>query len=195
MSCSACEMDNTFFLRVVLLGSRCGKTHIIQRYVHQRFSSLTRPTIGLDFGIKQLQLPSQQAARIQILDVASAERYSNMSRIYLRGLMGVFIAFDCTQPKSLESAIEWRQAASRLLPAHVPVILLMTKCDLQRHPAIPAGRVMADFCARHGFSAFYETSARDAEHQVAMQTPSFTRAINAKMHPFVAIMPDYFVGY
>ena len=93
--------------------------------------------------------------------------------------MGVFIAFDCTQPKSLESALLWRQAASRLLSESIPVILLMTKCDLQRHPEIPTGHVMSNFCATHGFAAFFETSARNAEHQVCdrMHTPSFARAM------------------
>jgi small GTP-binding protein len=159
-------MDTMFFLKVALLGSRCGKTEMHQRYVHQRFSSLTKPTIGVDFGMKVLHVSSKQTVRIQIWDVASAERYSNMSRIYLRDSMGVFIAFDCTQPKSLEIALTWRQAASRLLSESIPVILLMTKCDLQKHPEIPTGHVMADFCATHGFAAFFETSARNAEHQV-----------------------------
>ena len=198
ISCRACEMDNTFFLKVALLGSRCGKTEMYQRYVHQRFSSMTRPTIGVDFGVKELHLSGQQTARIQIWDIASAERYSNMSRIYLRDSMGVFIAFDCTQPKSLESALLWRQAASRLLSESIHVILLMTKCDLQRHPEIPTGHAMSNFCATHGFAAFFETSARDAEHQVC-NAHAIIRTrydIDIEMPPLVvASMPDCFSGY
>lgn len=68
-------------LKVVLLGrAAVGKTALIDRFLHNRFSLTgTTPTVGAAYGVKQVQVTDKQGKQknvcIGIWDTAGSERF------------------------------------------------------------------------------------------------------------------------
>jgi small GTP-binding protein len=74
------------------------------RYCNGKFSNDYKPTIGVDFLLKQLTIPSkQQIVRVQLWDIAGQDRFSSINRAYYKEAVGAMIVFDVTKPKTFES--------------------------------------------------------------------------------------------
>jgi GTPase SAR1 family protein len=74
------------------------------RYFNGKFSNDYKPTIGVDFLLKQLTIPSkQQIVRVQLWDIAGQDRFSSINRAYYKEAVGAMIVFDVTKPKTFES--------------------------------------------------------------------------------------------
>ncbi|XP_029458146.1 ras-related protein Rab-38 [Rhinatrema bivittatum] len=142
-----------------------GKTSIIRRYVHQNFSSHYRATIGVDFALKVLTWDSDTIVRLQLWDIAGQERFGNMTRVYYREAVGVFIVFDVTRPSTFEAVMKWKEDLDCKLAfpndAPVSIVLLANKCDQGKDVLMNNGIKMDQFCKENGFVGWYETSAKD----------------------------------
>ncbi|XP_023348526.1 ras-related protein Rab-13 isoform X2 [Eurytemora carolleeae] len=76
-----------FMFKIVLLGdTEVGKTSMISRFVDDEFSSLSHPTIGVDFK-----------------DTAGLEKYASASEMYYRGADVCFLVYDTTSRLSLNN--------------------------------------------------------------------------------------------
>ena len=82
--------------------------------------------------------------------------------MYYKESFGAVLVFDLTRPETFQSVLKWkREIDSKVtLPngSPLPVVLLANKCDL------PDTRVEKEtldaFCKEHGFTGWYETSAK-----------------------------------
>ncbi|CAG7836215.1 unnamed protein product [Allacma fusca] len=142
-----------------------GKTSIIKRYVHQFFSQHYRATIGVDFALKVLRWDNETVVRLQLWDIAGQERFGSMTRVYYKEAVGAFVVFDVTRAATLEAVPKWKADldAKVVLPdgRPIPTVLLANKSD-QPKEGIAANRdKMNEFCQQQGFSAWFETSAKD----------------------------------
>ncbi|GFS17192.1 Ras-related protein Rab-21 [Elysia marginata] len=94
-------------VKVVLLGKAyAGKTSLVERYIHNRFSGETVPyqnTIGAAFGAKTVCVDNKNVI-IGIWDTAGSERYEAMSRIYYRGAKAAIICYDLSDRSSFDRA-------------------------------------------------------------------------------------------
>ncbi|GFO36874.1 ras-related protein rab-24 [Plakobranchus ocellatus] len=99
-------------IKVVLLGKAyTGKTSLVERYIHNRFSGDTVPyqnviTIGAAFGAKTVSIGNKNVI-IGIWDTAGSERYEAMSRIYYRGAKAAIICYDLSDRSSFDRARFW----------------------------------------------------------------------------------------
>ncbi|KAK3789522.1 hypothetical protein RRG08_004592 [Elysia crispata] len=99
-------------IKVVLLGKAyAGKTSLVERYIHNRFSGDTVPyqnviTIGAAFGAKTVSVDNKNVI-IGIWDTAGSERYEAMSRIYYRGAKAAIICYDLSDRSSFDRARFW----------------------------------------------------------------------------------------
>jgi len=142
-----------------------GKTSIIKRYVHQFFSQHYRATIGVDFALKVLRWDPETVVRLQLWDIAGQERFGSMTRVYYKEAVGAFVVFDVTRAATLEAVPKWKADldAKVVLPdgRPIPTVLLANKSD-QPKEGIAANRdKMNEFCQQQGFSAWFQTSAKD----------------------------------
>ncbi|KAJ8280430.1 hypothetical protein GJAV_G00054470 [Gymnothorax javanicus] len=141
-----------------------GKTSIIKRYAHQNFSSNYRATIGVDFALKVLNWHSK-TIRLQLWDIAGQERFGNMTRVYYREAMGVFIVFDVTRPSTFEAVTKWKEDLDSKLTLsngkNIAAVLLANKCDQGRDVLMNNGIEMDQFCKENGFVGWFETSAKE----------------------------------
>ncbi|XP_017525302.2 ras-related protein Rab-32 [Manis javanica] len=154
-----------YLFKVLVIGELgVGKTSIIKRYVHQLFSQHYRATIGVDFALKVLSWDSKTMVRLQLWDIAGQERFGNMTRVYYREAVGAFVVFDLSRGSTFEAILKWKtDLDSKVhLPngSPIPAVLLANKCD-QKKDSGQSPSQMDQFCREHGFSGWFETSARD----------------------------------
>lgn len=142
-----------------------GKTSIIKRYVHQFFSQHYRATIGVDFALKVINWDANTLVRLQLWDIAGQERYGNMTRVYYKEAVGAFIVFDVTRANTFDSVTNWKaDLDSKVqLPdgSSIPCVLLANKCDQPKEGIVTNSSKMDEYCKEKGFTAWYETSAKE----------------------------------
>ncbi|TEA29540.1 hypothetical protein DBR06_SOUSAS510108, partial [Sousa chinensis] len=151
--------------KVLVIGELgVGKTSIIKRYVHQLFSQHYRATIGVDFALKVLNWDSRTLVRLQLWDIAGQERFGNMTRVYYKEAVGAFVVFDISRGSTFEAVLKWKSDLDSKvhLPNGnpIPAVLLANKCD-QKKDSGQNTPEMDQFCKEHGFTGWFETSAKD----------------------------------
>ncbi|XP_045699402.1 ras-related protein Rab-32 [Phyllostomus hastatus] len=151
--------------KVLVIGELgVGKTSIIKRYVHQLFSQHYRATIGVDFALKVLNWDSRTLVRLQLWDIAGQERFGNMTRVYYKEAVGALVVFDISRGSTFEAVLKWKNDLDSKvhLPSGgpIPAVLLANKCDQKKDSGQNSSQ-MDQFCKEHGFSGWFETSAKD----------------------------------
>ena len=86
--------------------SGVGKSNIISRYVDNKFSLGTNPTIGLEFSEKELRV-GEEAMVLQIWDTAGQERFRSLNKTFYRNSLGVLIIFDLANRNSFDQLPRW----------------------------------------------------------------------------------------
>ncbi|XP_004674192.1 PREDICTED: ras-related protein Rab-32 [Condylura cristata] len=159
------EATREHLFKVLVIGELgVGKTSIIKRYVHQLFSQHYRATIGVDFALKVLNWDRRTLVRLQLWDIAGQERFGNMTRVYYKEAVGAFIVFDLSRGSTFEAVLKWKNDLDSKvhLPNGnpIPAVLLANKCD-QKKDSGQTPPQMDQFCKEHGFTGWFETSAKD----------------------------------
>mgnify|MGYP002625152806 CR=1 FL=1 len=134
-------------IKILVVGAlEVGKTAFIRRWLKDTFDPQYRPTIGVDFAIKQLlpeDLGGQKlAARIQIWDIGGQEVFGNMMGVYARGAEGVIFVGDLTRTKTIgtssdsgsASITHWNEKLSQLKGvfedySNIPKAVILNKAD------------------------------------------------------------------
>lgn len=151
--------------KVLVIGNvDVGKTSIVLQYVKKQFPGGYKATVGVDFALKTIELEPRTVVRMQLWDIAGQERIQKMSRVYYKGAMGALVVFDLTNSHSLEAAAQWKQDLDSKVYLQsgnpIPAVLLANKCDMKgRDNALLS--TLDRFCQDHGFSGWFETSAKD----------------------------------
>lgn len=90
-------------LRLILVGDAgVGKTNLITAWTERVILKNKGPTIGIDFGTKQLNLGDLRL-RIQIWDTAGQEMFRSLIQSYYKDATIIFYVFNPLYPKTFES--------------------------------------------------------------------------------------------
>lgn len=137
-------------LKVVLIGDGgVGKTSIRVQYIHRRFTSNYKATIGADFITKDVHLEDGKSVSMQIWDTAGQERFQSLGIAYYRGADACIIVFDVTNPDSFNHVLNWQHEfidkAYLKDPSTYPFILIGNKIDdeAERRVSRSQGKRMA----------------------------------------------------
>lgn len=91
------------------------------------------------------------------------ERFGNMTRVYYKEAVGAFVVFDISRGSTFEAVLKWKSDLDSKvhLPngGPIPVVLLANKCDQKKDGGQNPSQ-MDQFCKEHGFSGWFETSAK-----------------------------------
>eukprot|EP01012_Entosiphon_sulcatum_P029621 TRINITY_DN3618_c0_g1_i1.p1 TRINITY_DN3618_c0_g1~~TRINITY_DN3618_c0_g1_i1.p1 ORF type:complete len:216 (+),score=51.92 TRINITY_DN3618_c0_g1_i1:365-1012(+) len=155
----------SYLCKVLVVGAKAtGKTCLIRRYTTNSFSNATKPTLGVDFAVKDIPISDSINLSLQIWDIAGQERYESMTRSYYQAAVGALVVYDRTREATWESACKWKEDIDKkvTLPdgQPIPCVLVANKCDLEAKPP-RSGEELDAFCKEHRFVGWIETSSKE----------------------------------
>jgi small GTP-binding protein len=106
-----------------------GRSTLLKRYDTGLFYPSVITTIGIDFIKKTIQF-GENTVRLQIFDPAGQIRFRSVTQAYYRGANVFILAFDLKNSHSLKNVDLWINEIKTLGPGGIPIIFIMTKCDL-----------------------------------------------------------------
>lgn len=155
------QMKGSVVLKMLLVGdSNVGKSSLLLRFVDDQFSPSFVSTVGIDFKVKDVVLPSTgDKVKLQIWDTAGQERFRTITNAYYRGAMAIIIVYDVTNKQSFSHLAYWvSQVQNQIMVDVDPLIVIVgNKADLAEHRTV--GDVEGRRFAESQGCLFTETSA------------------------------------
>ena len=128
--------------KVCLLGEfAVGKTSLMQRFVHNRFSNVYSSTIGAKVSTKVIEIHDGPSVGLVIWDLAGGEEFSHIQESYLKGSAGAILVCDLTRKKTLVDLSGYAQRLLSVAP-QANLILAANKLDLQNLRQIDQGALV-----------------------------------------------------
>ena len=89
--------------KIIIIGDAgVGKSNILLRYTKNEFDSANKPTIGIEFNSKTIEIENEKV-KMQIWDTAGQERYRAVAKQYYKGAAGVMVVYDTTKSQTFEN--------------------------------------------------------------------------------------------
>ncbi len=121
----------SYSFKVVLVGDgACGKTSLVDRYMHGRFKSEYRMSIGMQPSLKRVKLENDRIASLSIWDIAGQDRFRFIRKTFFRGASAALMVYDVTRPKTLSNLETWNKDLRCGASGSVIKILIGNKVDL-----------------------------------------------------------------
>lgn len=119
--------------KVLVVGNGAiGKTSFITRYVHSTFLKNYKPTLGVDFFVKEIISAHGPRVHLHMWDIQGQESAKNMTSTFYRKANAAIVMFDITQRKTFEDVRIWkRDIDNKIVSETCPCILLGNKSDLK----------------------------------------------------------------
>ena len=150
-----------YLLKYIIIGDpSVGKSNLLMKFAHNKFTEEYQTTIGVEFGAKNIQIKNQMY-RIQIWDTAGQENFRSITRAYFKNCVCAMVVYDITSRKSFENVQNWLQDVHDQSPKTVLIILIGNKIDLEnkRDVSYDEGK---EYAIKNGL-IFMETSAKTGE--------------------------------
>jgi len=145
--------------KIVLLGApSCGKTSLVNRFAHDRFSANSESTIGAIFLSKIINIDGQKPIKIEIWDTGGSEKYRSLAAMYYRDAHAALLVCDLTSSQSLNDAAVWLGELKEKGPESVVIALAANKSDLVEARVLKELQIF-EFAGSNNISLFKETSA------------------------------------
>lgn len=162
---SASKGPKSIRVKVLSLGSEAvGKSCLIKRYCEGRFVTKYITTIGVDYGVKPVQVLGHNV-KVNFFDTSGGDEYKDIRVEFYGDTQAVVVVYDVTNPRSFSDVDTWIEEANKYncpisklhKTGEAPfVVLLANKTDLPRRAVTREDGM--DFASRHGMY-YYETSA------------------------------------
>lgn len=174
-------MDDSLFIKVLVVGnSGVGKTSILNQYCYNKFDISVNPTIGCDFCLKVLHNFEGKTIRLQLWDIAGLfmifyridllgqDRYTAVSKLYVKGALGCIVVTDITSLESLTASLKWKEVieenADFVGNQMIPIVLLQNKSDLlevqEKKEEYQDIEYLKAFAEKNNFKASFQVSAK-----------------------------------
>ena len=151
--------DVAFLCKLIVIGEAgVGKSNIITQYTKSIFDTNIKPTLGIEFILKQIRLKNR-TMKLQIWDTAGQEKYRALAKNLYRNAFGVMIVYDISKKKTFDTIRRWVDEARNYATEGASIIIVGNKKDLQelREVSVEEGQTVAQELG----CFFLETSALD----------------------------------
>nr|WP_255399467.1 Rab family GTPase [Roseivirga sp. 4D4] len=143
--------------KVILIGHfGVGKSSLVQRFVHQKFSDQYITTIGVKIDKKIVKVGDMDVTMI-IWDIAGEDSQQKIPASYKLGAHGALYVFDISRPSTFENLQAELESLNDVIPG-IPVQVLANKMDLVNDEE--RGMILS----RLPVQGVFETSAKTGLH-------------------------------
>ena len=151
--------------KVILIGpAAVGKTSILLRCVHNKFSKSYKMTIGVDFLNKEINVDDINT-KLTIWDIAGQKRFRFMRKNFYGGAAGALMVFDLTRENTFQEVKrKWYSEMTQFANKDVPFILIGNKADLIEEIGSVVDSENAKTFAESKGSIYIETSAKTGQN-------------------------------
>jgi len=106
-----------------------GKTSLVSRFVHSTFGEQYLTTVGVKIDTKAIELPSGDALKLVLWDIAGKSDFARVDTSYLRDASGYLLVIDSTRDETFNSAMQLKRDIDGQL-GDVPFCVVLNKTDL-----------------------------------------------------------------
>lgn len=121
-------------IKVLCLGDGAvGKTSLIRRFAHNKFTKSYLETLGVDITDKIVTVTKASEninLKMVIWDIAGQDRYKHYRSAFYSGTEALIIVCDVTNPTTFDNLQMWKNEIDHYLGVRLPTIFLANKCDL-----------------------------------------------------------------
>ena len=114
-------------MKLCLVGSKCGKTSIVQRWIQPSTPIRPENTVAVDMKTLSLKLDNIVSI-VQIWDCSGDDSYTDLMDRYIFNSNCTVVCFDLCEFKSWEKAKYWIERASELSP-EIPICVIGNRVD------------------------------------------------------------------
>lgn len=116
-------------MKLVIVGDKCGKTSIIQRWIHPHQAIQPESTIAID--MKSLVIPkNDKPIVVQMWDCSGEKFYLKLLDKYLFNANCIVVCFDLTSSQSWLTAQYWIEKSMEIAK-QTPICLIGNKLDME----------------------------------------------------------------
>lgn len=144
-------------IKILSMGSGgSGKSCLIKRYCEERFVSKYIATIGVDYGVKPVQIDGLDV-RVNFWDLSGHSEFFEIRNEFYKDAQGILLVYDAAARDSFDDLDSWLAEATKFgaNPKDIPITLCCNKTDKKRVVSEEEGRQFA--LARN--LIYFETSA------------------------------------
>ena len=151
---------NYLFKYIIVGDPSVGKSNLLMKFAHNKFTEEYQATIGVEFGAKNIEF-NNQIYRIQIWDTAGQENFRSITRAYYKNSVCAMVVYDITNLESFQHVQNWIEDIQNQSPKTVTIVLIGNKIDLEDKRVISYDEGN-EFAIKNGI-IFAETSAKTGD--------------------------------
>jgi len=162
-------------IKVISIGSGAvGKSCLIKRYCEERFVSKYIATIGVDYGVKPVNIDGTDV-RVNFWDLSGHSEFFEVRNEFYKDAQGIVLVFDVGNKESFDECDTWISEAAKYgaNPSDTPVVLCANKTDKKRIVGTEEAR---SYASNRGMK-YYETSASSGQNVEDMFNDLFSSII------------------
>ena len=154
-----------YVFKLILIGpGAVGKTSLLQRFVHNKFSEGYELTIGVDFLSKEVEIAPGEKTRLTIWDIGGQDRFKFMRSRFYDGASGALLVFDLSRAQTYKEVRKWLKEFRQFAGEKIPFVLIGNKSDLIADVGEVIDRAEAKSFAENENSIYIETSAKTGDN-------------------------------
>ena len=170
-------------IKILSMGDpECGKSCIIKRYCEGRFVNRYISTIGVDYGVKKMNIQGIKVA-VNFFDLSGQRDYEEIRKEFFKDSQGVLLTFEVNDKSTFANMQRWEREARNcgLNLTEVDVVLCGNKIDLNGREvtAAEAGKWAASRNYKY-FDTSANTGAGIGDAMDALFASVVSRVIAAK---------------
>lgn len=146
-------------LKVIIIGDGgAGKTSLVNRFIHRKFSSIYKTTIGVDISPFNTvtKSPQEKSIRFVLWDMSGQSHFKRFRSRFYSGTSGAIVVYDLTNATSYRNVPAWLKECQENIRKPIPIMIIGNKSDLTEL------RIETPRSMEHGFPVHY-TSAKSGD--------------------------------
>ncbi len=123
---------NGYSRKIILIGDGgAGKTSLVNQFVHRKFSSIYKTTIGVDITPYQASVEETgENVRFVLWDMSGQTHFARFRSRFYTGTSGALVVYDLTNAASYRNIQNWIKECHDSCKRKIPIILIGNKADL-----------------------------------------------------------------